>query len=91
MGFPSRYFAGYNTTDWLFLLGREPLDGGCQGQAQQKQAGRGAYTQARSSTMESKNGSGREENQTTAVPSRGKILQFARKMRASNFGGRLSC
>ena len=52
-----------------------------------READHGVFTQARSSTMEPKNGSGREENQTTAVPSRGKILQFAGKMRASNLEG----
>jgi hypothetical protein len=45
-----------------------------------------AFTQAHSSTMEPKKGSGREEKKT-AVPPRGKILQFAGKMRASDFGG----
>jgi len=38
-----------------------------------READHGVFTQARSSTMEPKNGSGREENQTAAVPSRGKI------------------
>jgi integrase len=52
-----------------------------------READHGVFTQGRSSTMEPKNGSGREENQTTAVPSRGKILQFAGKMRASNLEG----
>ena len=51
-----------------------------------READHGAYTQARSSTMEPKNGSGREEKKT-AVPSRGKILQFAGKMRASDLEG----
>jgi hypothetical protein len=40
-----------------------------------REANHGAYTQARSSTMEPKNGSGREEKKTT-VPSPGKVLQF---------------
>ena len=40
-----------------------------------------AEAQARSSAMEPKNGSGSEEKKT-AVPSRGKISQFAGKMQA---------
>jgi hypothetical protein len=52
-----------------------------------READHGVLTQARSSTIEPKNGSGREENQTTMVPSRGKILQFAGKMRASYLEG----
>jgi integrase len=51
-------------------------------------ADHGVFTQARSSTMEPKNGSGKEEKKTV-VPSRGKILQFAGKMRANGLGGDL--
>ncbi len=52
-----------------------------------RKADHGVFTQARSSTMEPKNGSGKEEKKT-GVPSRGKILLFAGK----EFGGRpLSC
>jgi hypothetical protein len=51
-----------------------------------READHGAYTQASSSTMEPKNGSGREEGKT-AVSSRGRILQFVGKMRASNLEG----
>ena len=52
-----------------------------------READHGVLTQARSSTIEPKNGSGREENQTTVLPSRGKILPFAGKMRASYLEG----
>ncbi len=51
-----------------------------------RKADHGVFTQARSSTMEPKNGSGKEEKKTV-VPSRGKILQFAGKMRARNLEG----
>jgi hypothetical protein len=47
-----------------------------------REANHGAYTQARRSTMEPKNGSGREEKKI-AAPSPGKVLQFG--------GGALSC
>ena len=53
-----------------------------------RKADHGVFTQARSSTMEPKNGSGKEEKKTV-VPSRGKILQFAGKMRANGLGGDL--
>jgi integrase len=51
-----------------------------------READHGFLTPARSSTMEPKTGSVREEGKI-AVPSRGKILQFAGKMRASNLEG----
>ena len=47
----------------------------------------GVFTQARNSTMEPKDGSGREER-TTAVPSRGRILQFAAKCGQAIWGDR---
>jgi hypothetical protein len=53
-----------------------------------RKADHGVFTQARCSTMEPKNGSGKEEKKTV-VPSRGKILQFAGKMRANGLGGDL--
>ncbi|MGD0941149.1 MAG: hypothetical protein ABR905_15705 [Terracidiphilus sp.] len=52
-----------------------------------READDGVFTQGRSSTMKPKDGSGGEENRTPAVPSRGKILQFAGKMRASDLEG----
>ena len=51
-----------------------------------RKAGHGVFTQARSSTMERKSPTEGGEGKTV-VPSRGKILQFAGKMRANNLEG----
>jgi integrase len=56
--------------------------------APERSADAGVSTQERSFMMERKNTTEGEEEKTV-VPSRGKILQFAGKMRANNLGGGL--